>query len=219
MCENVYVINCKKWLSIFLFKYLIIFQFYHAVKRSIIRAKFWNSRHYENRNSGTADIMGIDILGVDIFGNRHSSTYPTQLPLIIGLPYETYSRVSPGKLFLFPFLAAYIEISCSGPEVVKLFLFSTQLRSKFILSINIRMPTICILTFISRINDWLLWFKPKISIDIWVFPYSWTVKISFWAELSMKKVITSDPGNIRLAQATPYKGTHLYTWMKRSKIS
>ena len=35
----------------------------------------------------------------------------TQLPLIIGLPCETYCRVSPGKLFLSPFQAAYIEIS------------------------------------------------------------------------------------------------------------
>ena len=38
----------------------------------------------------------------------------TQLPLIIGLPCETYSQVSPGKLFLSPFQAAYIEISRLG---------------------------------------------------------------------------------------------------------
>ena len=46
----------------------------------------------------------------------------------------------------------------SGPEVLKLFLFSTQLSMKFILLINVKMPTIVgILTFISKmnINDWL----------------------------------------------------------------
>ena len=61
----------------------------------------------------------------------------TQLPLIIGLPCETYSRVSPGKLFLSPFQAAYIKISRLG--------------------------------------------------------------------------------NSRLEQTPPYQGTHLYTWVKRSK--
>ena len=40
-----------------------------------------------------------------------------------------------------------------GPEVIKLFSFSTQLSMKFILLINVKMPTIVgILTFISRIN-------------------------------------------------------------------
>ena len=40
-----------------------------------------------------------------------------------------------------------------GPEVIKLFLCSTQLSTKFILLINVKMPTIVgILTFISMIN-------------------------------------------------------------------
>ena len=40
-----------------------------------------------------------------------------------------------------------------GPEVIKLFSCSTQLRLKFILLINVKMPTIVgILTFMSRIN-------------------------------------------------------------------
>ena len=44
-----------------------------------------------------------------------------------------------------------------GPEVIKLLSCSTRLRSKFILLINVKMPTIVgILTFMSRINDWLL---------------------------------------------------------------
>ena len=43
------------------------------------------------------------------------------------------------------------------PEVIKHFSCSTQLRMKFILLINVQMPTfVCILTFISRINSWLL---------------------------------------------------------------
>ena len=47
----------------------------------------------------------------------------------------------------------------SGPEVIKLFSCSAQLRLKFILLINVKMPTIVgiltiagILTFLSRIN-------------------------------------------------------------------
>ena len=40
-----------------------------------------------------------------------------------------------------------------GPVVIKLFSCSAQLRLKFILLINVKMPTIVgILTFISRIN-------------------------------------------------------------------
>ena len=43
-----------------------------------------------------------------------------------------------------------------GPEVIKLFSFSTKLSMKFILLINVKMPTIVgILTFISRINGCL----------------------------------------------------------------
>ena len=45
------------------------------------------------------------------------------------------------------------EHSGSGPEVLKLFSCSTQLSKKFILLINVKMPTIVgILTFISMIN-------------------------------------------------------------------
>ena len=40
-----------------------------------------------------------------------------------------------------------------GPEVIKLFSYSTQLSMKFILLINVKMPTIVsILTFINMIN-------------------------------------------------------------------
>ena len=52
-----------------------------------------------------------------------------------------------------------------GPEVIKLFSCSAQLRLKFILLINVKMPTIVgILTFISRINYRLWSSKPEISI-------------------------------------------------------
>ena len=40
-----------------------------------------------------------------------------------------------------------------GPEVIKLVLCSTQLSTKFIMLINVKMPTVVgILTFISMIN-------------------------------------------------------------------
>ena len=49
-------------------------------------------------------------------------------------------------------ICAYSE-SGSGAEVIKLFSCSTQLSSKFILLINVKMPTIVgILTFISMID-------------------------------------------------------------------
>ena len=47
----------------------------------------------------------------------------------------------------------YIAQSIPGPEVFKKKLYSTQLSTKFILLINVKMPTIVgILTFISMIN-------------------------------------------------------------------
>ena len=53
------------------------------------------------------------------------------------------------------FLAFYsISTGRSGSEVIKFFSISTQLSMKFILLINVKMPTIVgILTFMSRIND------------------------------------------------------------------
>ena len=53
-----------------------------------------------------------------------------------------------------------------GPEVIKLFSCSTQLRLKFILLINVKMPTIVgILTFISRINYKFLSFESEFSTN------------------------------------------------------
>ena len=54
---------------------------------------------------------------------------------------------------------------------------------KFILLINVKMPTIVgILTFISRINDYLLRFKPEIFIDFGY--YSINEQFKFHAQLS-----------------------------------
>ena len=48
----------------------------------------------------------------------------------------------------------------SGPEVIKLFSCSTQLRLEFFLLINIKTPT-----FMSRINYNLLSFEPEFSTN------------------------------------------------------
>ena len=52
-------------------------------------------------------------------------------------------------------LAKIVSAACyyTGPEVIKLFSYSTQLSTKFIMLINVKMPTIVgTLTFISMIN-------------------------------------------------------------------
>ena len=51
------------------------------------------------------------------------------------------------------FYTTHLTEGKTGPEVIKLFPCSTQLSTKFILLINVKMPTIVgILTFISMIN-------------------------------------------------------------------
>ena len=56
-----------------------------------------------------------------------------------------------GKCYCYDFNP--MALRKTRPEVIKLFLFSTQLSTKFILLINVKMPTIVgILTFISMIN-------------------------------------------------------------------
>ena len=64
----------------------------------------------------------------------------------------------------------------------KLFSCSVQLRSKFILLINVKMPTIVgILTFISRIN-YKLW-SSKCSISIYLGYFSIYEQFKFYAQL------------------------------------
>ena len=73
--------------------------------------------------------------------------------------------------------------SIPGPKVLKLFSCSAQLRLKFILLINVKMPTIVgILTFISKMNYRLWSSKPSISIYLGYFDYN--VKYEFQAQLS-----------------------------------
>ena len=71
----------------------------------------------------------------------------------------------------------------TGPEVIKLFSCSAQLRIKFILLINVKMPTIVgILTFMSRINYWFLSLEPEFST---IFDYFIIhEKLKFHAQLS-----------------------------------
>ena len=55
----------------------------------------------------------------------------------------------------------------SGPEVIKPFSYSIQLSTKFILLINVKMPTIVgILTFISMINKHLRDLKQETSLFV-----------------------------------------------------
>ena len=77
----------------------------------------------------------------------------------------------------------------SGPEVIKLFSCSTQLSAKFILLMNVKMPTIVgILTFISMINTTSERLKAR-SICMYLF-FSFYEQLKFCAvELSMKKVL------------------------------
>ena len=65
--------------------------------------------------------------------------------------------VSEGVLLTELYCLINVVVQGPGPEFIKLFTCSTQLSTKFILLINVKMSTtVGILTFISRINDRLL---------------------------------------------------------------
>ena len=69
------------------------------------------------------------------------------------------------------------------PEVIKLFSCSTQLSTKFILLINVKMPTIVgILTFMSMINATSERLKVKHFFICWYF--SFYAQLKFRAQLS-----------------------------------
>ena len=71
----------------------------------------------------------------------------------------------------------------TGPEVIKLFPCSTQLSTKFILLINVKMPTIVgILTFISMINTTSVRLKAR-NVFIWRY-FSFYEQLKFHAQLS-----------------------------------
>ena len=68
------------------------------------------------------------------------------------LQYQRKKKLQEHKMALFPtfFLAKLVmstNVEPSGPEVVKLFSCSTQLSMKFIMLINVKMPTIEMLAF------------------------------------------------------------------------
>ena len=69
------------------------------------------------------------------------------------------------------------------PEVIKLFPCSTQLSTKFILLINVKMPTfVGILTFISMINTSYASLKAR---NTYLFkPFSFYEQLKFYAQLS-----------------------------------
>ena len=83
----------------------------------------------------------------------------------------------------------------TGPEVIKLFPCSTQLSTKFILLINVKMPTIVgILTFISMINTTSERLKVRYFFICRYFSFmsSWNFVLG-WVEHE-KSFITSGPG-------------------------
>ena len=80
------------------------------------------------------------------------------------------------------------------PRGYKTFSYSTQLRTKFILLTNVKIPTMVgILTFISRINTTSERFKTLLHLSVLlVFMRSWNSVLS-WVEHG-KSCITSGPG-------------------------
>ena len=85
-----------------------------------------------------------------------------------------------------------VTLTTSGPEAIKLFSCSTQLSTKFILLINVEMPTIVgILTFISIINTTSERLKARNFIISLYYSFYEQLKF-FWAEHG-KSFITSGP--------------------------
>ena len=77
-----------------------------------------------------------------------------------------------------------------GTEVIKLFSCSTWLSKKFILLVNVKMPTIVgILTFISRIHTASESFKARKILIFHHFTFYEQLNFSCFVELSTKKVI------------------------------
>ena len=76
-----------------------------------------------------------------------------------------------------------LEQDLPGPEVIKLFPCLTQMNTKFILLINVKMPTIVgILTFISMINTTSERLKAR---NFFICPYfSFYKQLKFLAQLS-----------------------------------
>ena len=90
------------------------------------------------------------------------------------------------------------EMQIFGPEVIKLFSSSTQLRMICILLINVKMPTIVgILTFMSRINTTSERLKAR-NFFICLY-FSFYEQLKFCAQLEYEKsFITSGPGKVNI---------------------
>ena len=72
----------------------------------------------------------------------------------------------------------------TGPKVIELFPCSTQLSTKFILLINVKMPTVVgILTFISMINTSYKSFKARLNTYLFQ-RFSFYEQLKFYAQLS-----------------------------------
>ena len=75
-----------------------------------------------------------------------------------------------------------------GPEVIKLFSYSTQPSTKFILLINVKMPTtVGILTFISMINTTSERFKARNFFIFWYFSFNEQLKFRVQLSWAWKK--------------------------------
>ena len=112
-----------------------------------------------------------------------------------------------------------------GPEVIKLFSYSTQLSMKFFLLKNVKMPTIVgILTFMSRKNSILHLSEPDKS---WISWYFYTYEhLKFHAQLSWaeKKFynlgpILQDFRIVKLGQVENPRWSSLLKIAKNNKIS
>ena len=75
-----------------------------------------------------------------------------KMPAFISMINKTSESLKARKVFIFQHFSFYEQLKFPGPEVIKLFPCSTQLRMKFIMLINAKMSTIVgILTFISML--------------------------------------------------------------------
>ena len=84
--------------------------------------------------------------------------------------HTTLSHVLQYIFFFVNYILCFCDLHTPVLKVIKLFSCSAQLRLKFILLINVKMPTIVgILTFISRINYRHLSSKPSTSIYLGYF--------------------------------------------------
>ena len=131
---------------------------------------------FSNWNRRPLEVGHLDYVSVLIISATQNSSFKVRV-------HAKPSRI-PWHVFQ-KFIYFNLFVSIPGPKVIKLFfmLSSAQLSLKFILLINVKMPTIVgILTFMSRINYRLWGSKPSISIYLGYF--SIYDQFKFYAHLS-----------------------------------